>query len=123
MDPRFADYGIEIPSGAKPTDDGDVKTYCPRCRGTRKPGHRHDKPLSVNIDKGVWHCFNCGWKGALGRPDAPDHREYAPPAKIEADAIYSKAVTWFAQRGISVFCIESFWLCVWVYVLFLVFYV
>ena len=101
MDPRFADYGIEIPSGAKPTDDGDVKTYCPRCRGTRKPGHRHDKPLSVNIDKGVWHCFNCGWKGALGRPDAPDHREYAPPAKIEADAIYSKAVTWFAQRGIS----------------------
>lgn len=106
MDPRFTDYGIDIPSGAKPTADGDVKALCPRCKGTRKPGHRNDRPLSVNLDKGVWHCFNCGWKGALGRPETPV-KEYEPPAPVESGALYSKARQWFQDRGISAAILEQ----------------
>lgn len=105
MDPRFADYGIDIPSGAKPTADGDYKTYCPRCKGTRKPGHRRDKPLSVNLDKGIWNCHNCRWKGALGRPETPV-KEYATPKLLVNTSVYSKAQQWFQDRGISAAILE-----------------
>src|SRR6478735_5744433 len=104
MDQRFADYGIEFLPNASVTPNGDTKTFCPRCRGIRKPGNRHDHPLSVNIHTNVWNCKNCGWKGGLGRPDLPPSRlnfEKPDPLDIPDHYIYVGAEQWFKQRGIS----------------------
>jgi transposase-like protein len=56
----LSEYGIDIS-----IRNGNQKTYCPQCRGSRKSKNRHDKPLSVTIDddKAVWNCHNCNWKG------------------------------------------------------------
>lgn len=58
---RFEDHDIYLPPGAS----GDVAILCPRCSSGRK--HKHDKCLSVNVEKGVWQCHHphCNWKGRL----------------------------------------------------------
>lgn len=53
---KFSDYKIEIPYGRR---TGNVKCYCPKCHDQRTD--KRDKSLSVNIDKGVWHCHNMSY--------------------------------------------------------------
>jgi twinkle protein len=40
---------------------GNLKTVCPKCSESRK--NKRDLCLSVDIDKGVYKCHNCEWKG------------------------------------------------------------
>ena len=42
---------------------GETKTLCPMCSHTRKK--QNDPCLSVNVDEGIWNCFNCGWSGCV----------------------------------------------------------
>ena len=37
------------------------KLKCPQCYTKRK--NKHDRPLSINTQKGVYNCHNCGWSG------------------------------------------------------------
>lgn len=50
---------------------GNLKTTCPQCNDTR--GHKGDKSLSVNLDKGLCKCHHCGW--TLYVPDDAEERE------------------------------------------------
>ncbi len=43
---------------------GKIKTYCPRCRDTRR--NKRDKSLSVNIDTGLFKCHHCQFTGRAG---------------------------------------------------------
>jgi len=90
----FADYGIDIPNRGGANRD----TICPQCSSDRKK--KREKCLSVNIDKGVWKCHHCGWKGGLKvatlKP-APRPVSYTPP-----DAgLPEEVLNFFASRGIT----------------------
>lgn len=37
------------------------KSTCPKCSADRK--NKKDKCLSVDVETGLFHCHNCGWKG------------------------------------------------------------
>ena len=53
---EFLNLGIEIKQNR-----GQVKTKCPKCHHTRK--NKSDRPLSVDIDNGLYNCHNCGFSG------------------------------------------------------------
>ena len=55
----FADYNIDVPNRG----GAERYTTCPECSPRRK--NKRAKCLSVNVDKGVWICHHCGWKGNL----------------------------------------------------------
>ena len=46
---------------------GNQKTFCPRCKNSRKPHNQSDTPLSVTIeqDRTLYKCHNCDWTGAI----------------------------------------------------------
>lgn len=69
MKKTYEDYGIHLPYGAAESGKAQVYTTCPRCSHTRKARNKRKKCLSINLDKQVWYCHNCGWKGALGKDD------------------------------------------------------
>ncbi|MEO5330084.1 MAG: toprim domain-containing protein [Magnetococcus sp. THC-1_WYH] len=54
-------FGIMVGSGG-----GEQKLPCPQCQGERKK-HTHDRPLAVNVDRGVWLCHHCGWAGSVAK--------------------------------------------------------
>ena len=82
-------YGINVKPGAR----GDVKTTCPKCSHTRK--HKNDPCLSVNVDDGVWNCWNCSWSGTVKK-----RKEYTKPSS-ELKNLSEPVIKWFADRGIS----------------------
>lgn len=86
---KLREHGIQVRHGAR----GDVKVLCPKCSHTRK--HRTDPCLSVNIDKGVWNCHNCDFKGAVR-----ETKEYVKPT-AELKKVGPKVEEWFLKRGIS----------------------
>ncbi|MCD8184695.1 MAG: AAA family ATPase [Bacteroides sp.] len=63
----FKKHGIDT----RHRSSGKVKTICPQCNNTR--GHKGDKSLSVDLDKGLYHCFHCGF--SLYVPDEAEERQ------------------------------------------------
>ncbi len=55
----IADFGIQIDE----KQAGEVSTLCPKCSHGRQK--KTARCLSVNLDKRVWFCHHCGWKGRL----------------------------------------------------------
>ena len=49
---------------------GKIKTICPQCNDTR--GHKGNKSLSVDLDKGLCYCHHCGY--TLHIPDDAEER-------------------------------------------------
>lgn len=92
---NFSDFNIHVPAGKA----GEFYTTCPECSHTRKK--KHIKCLSVNVDKGVWHCGHCGWKGNLPinlpRIEKP---VYVKPVWRNNTELSDKVVKWFEGRGI-----------------------
>lgn len=77
------------------------KTDCPQCHATRK--NKKDKSLYINLDNGVYRCFNhpCDFKGCVAdRPEFKSKREYEKPVP-RLQKISDKAVAWFEKRKIS----------------------
>lgn len=97
---QWSDVGIELPVNAK----GQVKAQCPKCRSERRK-HPHDKPLSVNVDEGVWKCHHCGWDGSLKEGGngfyIPKPKIFRRPEKYDVAPPGDKIVNWFAARKIS----------------------
>ena len=87
----FNDFGIDI--GNKST--GKIKTQCPQCSHTRK--NKRDKCLSVDIDKGLFNCHNCGFSGTT---KFEKKKEFVRPEKIKVN-LTERVVKWFGERGIS----------------------
>ena len=101
MTENFTDYKIEIPYGRK---YGNVKCYCPNCHDKRTD--KRDKSLSVNLDKGIWHCHYCEWSGALKTDKPYAHSvkpkpQYRRPTPKPVPNLSEKVVKWFKGRGIS----------------------
>lgn len=98
----FSDFGISIPAGR----GGEVATTCPQCSPHRK--NAKARCLSVNVEKGVWKCNHCDWRGTLhegvrerSNPWAHRTKTFAKPTyDAEGTADISKALAWFAKRGI-----------------------
>lgn len=104
MAERFEDHGIRVVGDRR----GNVKTQCPQCGQPGLRANWRDKSLSVDVERGLWHCHYCGWKGALkngerslfGRHLQP--RVYVKPAPLPSTATLSpKAKSFFAERKIA----------------------
>jgi len=95
------DFHITVPPGPGP----EVYTTCPQCSPMRKK--KTAKCLSVNIEKGVWLCQHCDWRGTL--KTGQDHE----PKKLRVKPIWTPAPpssqleTWFAERGLLPSTIEA----------------
>lgn len=85
----FSDYDIDIGRHIS----GQVQTICPKCSEDRKK--KNVKCLSVNIDKGVWNCHHCNWKGSLAK------KQYIMPKWENKTGLSDKVIDWFLQRNIS----------------------
>lgn len=76
---------------------GEFKTICPKCSNSRKK--QHDPCLSVNITTGVYHCFNCEWKGTTMKRQI-EKKEYTLPTE-NLTGLSENALGWFKKRGIG----------------------
>lgn len=106
----YAEFGIDIPYGRR---SGKIKTICPQCHDQRS--NKRDKSLSVDLDKGVWHCHYCNWSGTNEVRVKDDWQQKStirkqkkvyklPTAQATEEQrhqVGAKALTWFASRGIS----------------------
>ena len=82
--------------GIKATDKStEQKLQCPNCHADRK--NKRDKPLSVNIDKGVYNCHNCGFSGNVM---FKEKKQFTIPVE-KNNNLSDRTVSWFAKRGIS----------------------
>jgi replicative DNA helicase len=97
----WGDFKIECPQ----TGGTERFTTCPQCSPTRRK--KNAKCLSLNIDKEVWHCHHCGWKGSLkqgeyGRPQIDRWKPlvYQRPAYTWQPPT-SQLLEFFAERGIG----------------------
>ena len=101
----YSEYGIEIPGGRS---YGQIKTFCPQCHDSRHD--KRDKSLSVNLDKGVWNCHYCGWKGSLHigeRAATSVHKDYRRPTPRPDADLSPNIIEWFKKRGISEDTVKS----------------
>ena len=106
----YSEFGIEIPYGRR---SGKIKTICPQCHDQRS--NKRDKSLSVDLDKGVWHCHYCNWSGTNEVRVKEDWQQKStirkqkkvyklPTAQATEEQrhqVGAKALAWFASRGIS----------------------
>jgi putative DNA primase/helicase len=75
----WADTGITLPYGAI----GEVRVRCPQCSASRRKSR--ESCLTVNIDKGAWVCWHCGWKGGLRGPLQSSARPPLPRPPMPPD--------------------------------------
>lgn len=99
----FQDHNIAI-DGQGPNQQ---KTICPNCKEIGKQ-HWKDISLSVNINKGIWHCHKCGWTGKLKSKESKTQNlekimtSNIIKKEVEDEALSEKALSWFTKtRGIS----------------------
>jgi twinkle protein len=71
------------------------KGFCPKCHDTRK--NKRDRSLSVDLEKAVWNCHNCGWKGTANEYQK---REFVKPLP-RLETLSKKSIEFFEKRGIS----------------------
>lgn len=92
---NYYDYGIEIPAHK---NSGEVTTRCPKCSPERKK--KSVKCLSVNLDKKVWHCHHCGWRGFL-KSEPIEKPVYVRPVWKNKTELSDRVIKYFESRGIS----------------------
>lgn len=86
---NYSDFNIDI--GNKVS--GQVYTVCPQCSHDRKK--KNNKCLGVNLDKGIWHCNHCDWKGSLNK------KQYILPKWENTSSLSDKVLEWFQSRNIT----------------------
>jgi twinkle protein len=87
---ELEELGIMVKGNA-----GMTKTKCPKCSNERKK--KSDPCLSVNLDKGLYNCHNCGWAGSVKFKAKAD---YTIPEKENAN-VSERVLKYFESRGIS----------------------
>lgn len=81
---------------------GTIKTTCPQCSHLRKKPT--DPCLSVDIDAGLYHCFNCDWSGSVNGSTRAHQKPSYRPGSGSLDPL---ARQWLNQRGISDAAIDA----------------
>lgn len=94
MPQQFIDFDIDVEGRTGP----ETKVLCPKCSALRVK--RWDPCLSVNIEKGVWNCHNCGWKGSLTHGEHSYDRPQ-PGAMGNDQNLWDRMKSFFLSRGIS----------------------
>lgn len=97
----WAEAGIELGRAT----GGEIYTTCPECSPKRKK--KNAKCLSVNVDKQVWCCHHCGFRGKLN--DYVERGEYKHwhkpvykrPEVQPATTMQANALEWLSGRGIG----------------------
>lgn len=105
----YSDFGIQIPFGKR---SGKVKTFCPKCHDTRH--NKRDKSLSVDLDKGLWHCHYCSYSGTIHvgqRSHDVPKKEYRRPSPRPITSLSRNVVTYFNKRGISELTLKKMRIC------------
>ena len=95
----FSDYGIDL--GGRVGEE--VKTTCPKCSHSRRK--KNYPCLNINTDKGVWHCWHCGWSGGLktgeyARPIIANTRQFFKPS-YNPDPLSGVAVDYLTGRSLT----------------------
>jgi twinkle protein len=99
---NWTDTGINLRGKVS----GQVKCKCPECPPDR--GNKTDYSLSVNIDKKVWNCHYCQWKGGLTTGENEVKKFYKKPV-FTPETPNEKMCTWFLKyRGIERKTLERF---------------
>lgn len=83
---NFHQHGIDT----RGRISGKIKIICPQCNDTR--GHKGNKSLSVDLDKGLCYCHHCGYK--LYVPDDAEER-----LKQQRCDMHRKPARWCAAKG------------------------
>lgn len=87
----------ELGINLKGRTSGTIKTLCPECSHTRKK--KNDPCLFVNIDNGIYQCYNCEWHGVIKKESHTKH--YEVPV-VNNSELSDKALNWIVeQRKIS----------------------
>ena len=90
----YEQYGITIPNSRT---TGEVATTCPNCSKDRKK--KSAKCLQVNLDKQVWNCKHCGWRGGFRVQE--EKVVYTMPEWKNDTKLSDAVVKWFENRRIS----------------------
>lgn len=72
------------------------KMQCPKCSNSRK--HKSDPCLSVDVNRGLFNCHNCDFKGSAA--ELRPKREYVKPSP-RLEKLRPETIKWFEGRGIS----------------------
>jgi twinkle protein len=91
---RLEALGINLNGKVK----GQIKTKCPECSHNRKK--QSDDCLGVNIDKGMYLCHHCGWKGKTSNISFKQDKVFIVPEYNNTN-LDDKALAWINKRGIS----------------------
>lgn len=97
----WSDLQIEVPASG----GAERFTTCPKCSASRRK--KTAKCLSVNVDKEVWHCAHCGWKGSLrqGEQARPQVDRWKPPVYARPTYTFTspseQLAGFFLARGIG----------------------
>ena len=95
------DFKISIPSGPGP----EKYTTCPQCSASRTK--KQAKCLSVNIEKLVWCCNHCEWRGTLkGGEEMPGRKVYRRPEWPQSDQ-NGPVLSFLGLRGITERVVQS----------------
>lgn len=88
---------------------GNIKVTCPQCPPDR--GNPKDPSLSVDLDKKVWMCHYCGFKGGLMNGETYKPKTFKKP-EFNATTPTDKMAAWFKdKRGIDRATLEKFLIC------------
>ena len=94
---KLNEYGIVLPNTSK----REVKVKCPNCVKIGKT-HYNDKCLAVNIDKGVFLCHKCGYKGNLKQNRTMEEQKiYKLPNPSLLQPLNKKGKEFLNSRGIT----------------------
>jgi twinkle protein len=104
----WGDFKIELPL----TGGAERFTTCPQCSASRKK--KNAKCLSVNVEKEIWNCHHCGWKGTLkgGEHERPRVERWRPQEYVRPiylpGAPTLQAIDFCAERGITREIVERY---------------
>lgn len=96
---NWSDLGIDT----RGHSHGEIKTTCPQCSPTRK---KKSYPcLNVNIDRGMYNCWHCGWSGSIGKgnymkPYVTGTKNYRKP-EFKAQLLTEAGMKYLEERGIT----------------------
>lgn len=95
----WSDLGIDV----RGKSSGEIKTICPQCSHSRKK--RSYPCLNVNIDKGMYNCWHCGWSGSIGKgnhmkPYVSGAKHYRKP-DFKSQLLTEAGMGYLETRGIT----------------------
>lgn len=117
----FSRFGIDVPPNRT---TGKYRTICPQCNDRRT--NKRDKCLSIDLDRGLFHCHYCGFAGCAISHDETEKKQwmqqqpwykeharrpkpqYKLPKATGKAQLSDKLLSWFAGRGISAATLDAF---------------